>query len=157
MLAPFLFMGQPKRRGGMVKTILICFLFLSVTGCATAPYQAPSPNVGQCIWDGSLQYTCNNYEVEIISGPPGAKIEINNEYVGETPVTKVWNGRYSEYDSYTVTAYPKQAGQYVQTKSIRFESSGELYCQVTLPKKIYFDMNLGPTTPSFDVNVNNQN
>ena len=145
----------------MKKNFFLLLFAISLTGCASlndyffgsAP-QVPIINSGQCIYYGGFSYTCNHYEMEIFSNPPGVKIEINNEYIGETPLKKIWNGTYSIYDSYIIKANPNQPGQFVQTKTIEHHSTGEVNSLVTLPGKIYFDMNLGPATPAIDVNVN---
>jgi len=115
-----------------------------VSGCATSPLAARN----ECFryYDGAL--FCNNYEVEFISDPPGAKIEVNNNYIGETPLKQFWNGLYDRWTIIKIVAYPIQAGQYTQSKSF-FASDG-------LPRKVYFNMNLVPNTPSLDVNINNQ-
>lgn len=122
-----------------------------VSGCATT----------QNIALGSNQY-CDHY-VEIISDPLGAKIEINNQYMGETPLTirltrrtnyDWWNSSLVggaaaiqiEASPFMINAYPNQTGQFTQTKYIGPND--------VIPSKIYFNMNLGPVTPSIDVNVN---
>jgi len=87
---------------------------------------------------------------EIISDPPGAKIEINSEYVGDTPlsthIVRKYDGFLGSWEGFWITANPTQAGQYVQRK---FIVSGE-----PTPKRVYFNMDLGPVSPQVDVNVN---
>ncbi len=126
----------------MKKLFFLFVMVMLVNGCATLN---SVPN-GQCkwnsVWGGTM---CNNYEVEFVSDPPGAKIEINNNYIGETPIKQRWLGTYSDDDYWTVTAYPTQASQYTQTKILRMNN---------LPKRVYFNMYLGPVTPSVNVNIN---
>lgn len=123
----------------------------------------------QCPYDGhvqNLKMASNRYQIrkndnsplphihnsyimtEIISDPPGAKIEINNQYVGETPVT-IHIKRVFSYDwwgGFSIKAYPVFAGQYTQTKYIGMNES--------TPTKVYFNMNLGPATPEYNININ---
>ncbi len=64
------------------------------------------------------------------SSPGGARIEINNQYVGRTPFTYKWPGNmYSQFGNFTdetsIRAYPSGPNQYQQRKY--FESHhGEL-------------------------------
>jgi hypothetical protein len=86
--------------------------------------------------------------LEIISDPAGAKIEINNDYVGETP-WRGWfqrgGGSFGVYDVVTITAFPISPGQYTQTKVI-----GPLQA---MPRRIYFNMNLGPSEETLNLNI----
>ena len=104
------------------KSIFLLASLLLTSGCATTQYRA----------------------VSIISDPPGAKIEINNNYVGQTPLTTTlsyvvdyndWPNQ-RIYSNYAIVAYPVNQGQYVQSKQITWP----------LPNTIYFNMNLEPTT-----------
>lgn len=80
-------------------------------------------------------------ETVITSDPPGAGIEVNEGYVGVTPVT-VTLSRYDKgmyitnYTPVSVTALPNEKGQCRQFKSI----SGEQ----RLPGHIHFVMGLCP-------------
>ncbi len=130
-----------------MKKILMLLLCLGLAGCATTRSIIPG------------QY-CDQY-AEIISDPPGAKIEINNQYHGETPITIHFTRQtYVDYSenlfqgeakfvasSFTIIANPILAGQFKQAKYIGPYDA--------IPNKIYFNMNLGPVTPSVDVNVHN--
>ena len=137
----------------MKKLIYLFVLVILTNGCVTTQNVVP----------GSNQY-CDQY-VETISDPPGAKIEINNQYMGETPLTvrltrktnyDWWNSSLVggaaavqiEASPFTINAYPDQAGQFTQKKYIGPND--------VIPNKIYFNMNLGPITPSVNVNVNQQ-
>ena len=91
-----------------------------------------------------------SHETEIFSEPLGARIEINNEYVGVTPLHLVIPRRYTTefmgllYGGTRVTgveplriiAYPVTSGQYMQTKFIGNEPT---------PWRIFFDMRLEPS------------
>jgi len=89
---------------------------------------------------------------EIISDPPGVKIEINNQYVGETPLTlninRTYDWFYFWWDRIYINAIPTRPGQYVQTKYV---SSKE-----PTPTKVYFNMYLTRPTPEYDINIRNR-
>lgn len=75
------------------------------------------------------------------SSPPGARIEINNEYVGRTPLVYKWpSNQYSHFgnfaDETSIRAYPSGPGQYQQRKY--FESHRRDLPKI--PAVIYFDM-----------------
>ena len=84
----------------------------------------------------------------ILSDPPGARIEINDDYIGETPLyvkfsTGTTHGRF--IDAMIVRALPIGAGQYTQTKNLYGKKA---------PRKMLFDMGLKPVPNELDVNVN---
>lgn len=142
----------------MRKLFYLSVFVISLMGCETAPpvSQAATPHIiqaGTCErkeyyaqWYLHQEATCNNYIVEFTSDPPGAKIEVENNYVGQTPCSLKFDGTYSTTTTRIVNAYPNQSGQYVQRKVF---NPGEFY-----PQKMYFNMNVGPVTPAMDVNVN---
>jgi hypothetical protein len=102
-----------------------------LSGCATLPKANPT---GQTL---------------IESDPPGARIEINNQYVGNAPVRvdipridpNTWMN-----NSVTIVANPILPGQQVQTKYIGMNDP--------TPTHIFFDMNLVSTKNQIDVNIN---
>jgi PEGA domain len=92
-----------------------------------------------------------NKKVEIISEPSGARIEVNNNYVGDAPITVTLQEYGDEFTRNTVIrALPTEAGDYVQTK---FFYAGTFGTNDRIPSRIFFDMHLGPATPAVDVNV----
>ena len=123
----------------MTKLLLILMMVVGFSGCAyikrdqVRRTKAPqSPNITQ-----------------IISDPLGAKIEINHEYVGETPIsiqiraqTSWLSGKVVE--DLRIVAYPVESGQYTQTKNLK---------GVKIPSKIYFNLFLKPL-PDEEINVN---
>lgn len=136
----------------MVRCIVLIVTFFLLSGCATS---------SSYITPGSNAYY--DQFVEIISDPTGAKIEINNQYMGETPL-KVRFTRQTVVDWVTswgetkfvpspfiIKAYPVQSGQYLQTKYIGSYDG--------IPTKLYFNMNLEPTTPTIkqeqDITIRN--
>jgi PEGA domain len=57
-------------------------------------------------------------QVEILSEPPGARIEVNHNYIGEAPITTTFqcslDGRFLE--TTIIRALPTRPGGYVQSK-----------------------------------------
>ncbi len=88
------------------------------------------------------------YNVLIESSEPGVRIEANNQYVGNTPLTlKIFgdpDGTFHDFGSYyyVIQAIPTQTNQFVQT---RVFGTGHLFSHEDhIPNRIYFDMNLPP-------------
>ena len=91
------------------------------------------------------------YPTYIESDPPGARIEVNGEYVGTTPLQitlprmyrSAWLGlllggqRIVSADPLTIMAYPIHSGQYTQTKYIGMDQA--------TPRHIFFQIDLVPT------------
>lgn len=123
----------------MKQTIAALALASLLAGCAT---DGPKPEKGP---QGTIAYL-----VEVDSSEPGARIEVNNEYVGKTPLTlKIFGDRngtfhnFGKFD-YTVTASPVRAGQHVQTKTFK---TGRLFTgEDQIPKKIFFEFGQPPET-----------
>lgn len=135
----------------MKKLIYLFVMALLVSGCATtatAPISIPNNSYLYYEWYGCNWYEYNNYEIEIISNPPGARIEVNNDYKGETPLRQVYNGKFKCNTEMVIKAFPIYPGQSVQAKFLSSNSP--------LPRTIYFDMNLVPRNTAIDVNVNQQ-
>ena len=91
------------------------------------------------------------YKVEVISDPPGARVEVNNDFVCDAPCTislEGWQGRRESAKRLEIRAIPNAAGEYQQVKFIQ---PGE-----PIPHKMLFAMNLGPAVPEVNVNVNGQ-
>jgi len=109
-----------------MRLLLIAF-FSVLLGCAGTPATKPNP---------SPSPTPTLVPTTILSDPPRARIEVDNDYVGDAPV-QVNLGRYSYYGSpgITIRATPQGSG-YVQTKFLSpFDP---------LPSRIIFQMNLQP-------------
>ena len=107
----------------MKKLILIITLLPLLCGCAT-------------LSDEFIRK--HGQPVEVTSNPPGAKIEVNDDYLGDAPCVMYLyrpRGMYGMRASVTIKAYPSQVGQYVQTKYL------DVY--ENTPKRLYFDMYLG--------------
>lgn len=133
----------------MEKLVYLFIIVMLMSGCATTsttPISIPHNSYLYYEWYSCNWYEYNNYEIEIISDPPGAKIEVDNDYKGEAPLRQVYNGKFKCNTAMVIKAFPIYPGQHVQTKILSSD--------MLLPRTIYFDMNLRPTTPSIDVNVN---
>lgn len=99
---------------------------LMLSGCVTTSTESSKPST---------------VAVEIISEPPGARIEINNDYIGDAPLTvnipQNSNGEFTR--NTTIAAMPIRSGNYVQMK--RFYVYGSMPSD-PIPKRIFFDMRL---------------
>ena len=117
-----------------------------VVGCATKSY---SP------W--------NLYDVEVVSEPPGARIEVNDDYIGDAPTTIKLKGDWSRavWRSYYIKAYPRGQG-WVQKKFLRrytpMPKGYRKYAEPNdvIPKRMFFDTNLKPVESDVNVNINNK-
>lgn len=105
-----------------------------LTGCETLP---PDVERGP---HGTIAYL-----VPIEANEPGAKIEVNGEFVGNTPVTiKIFGDRDGTFhdfgsDYYVVKALPLTTNQYPQTA---YFGTGRWFAREDkIPSKITFDMN----------------
>jgi hypothetical protein len=75
--------------------------------------------------------------IQIISDPPGARIEVNQDYVGDAPLSISVPEKDGNFTKETIIqATPTQQGQYVQSK---WFSNGE-----AIPSRLLFSTGLGP-------------
>src|SRR6516162_2556744 len=104
---------------------VICFLLCS--GCAShSNIQRPKQSV------------------QIVSQPPGARIEINGRYAGDAPTTvEIETSPHGRFWKDTIIkAYPKDTG-YIQIKAFNGESRWLVSDQI--PARISFDTRIDPT------------
>jgi len=136
---------MPMNYKKQVWLVLCIFPFL-IAGCLDAPqpyvsYTPPPP-------PQPITKT-----IEIVSEPPGAHIEVNENYVGDAPCTiqvkAKDDGTFSEKT--TIRALPTQAG-YTQAKF--FYPFVTPLGPNTVPEKLFFQMNLGPVGNDVNVNIN---
>jgi len=85
---------------------------------------------------------------EILSDPPGARIEVNGNYLGEAPVTTRIRHHPSDnvvMGKVVIRALPRGEGQYIQEKVFQ----GPMYPfdphRDVVPERILFDMTLKPS------------
>lgn len=128
-----------------MKTKYLTFLGLAalaglLVGCQTIP---PGVERGP---HGTIAY-----DVMVEASEPGARIEANGEYVGNTPVhLKVFgdrDGTFHDFGSfdYVVRAFPLTTNQYAH---VRAYGTGRGWTQADhVPQRIYFDMNQKPAPP----------
>jgi len=95
------------------------------------------------------------YEVEVISDPPGAHIQVNDDYVGDAPLTIQMKGdRHGRVtQTYRVRADPNIAGDYVQVKVFKY---WEYIDSDPVPRRIRFQMNLVPAGKDLNVNIRDE-
>jgi hypothetical protein len=123
----------------IISTIFTALVFV-IAGCSTS---GPKPEKGP---QGTIAYY-----VEVESSEPGARIEVDNEYVGKTPLTlKIFGDKdgsfhnFGKFD-YTITTSPVRAGQQPQTKVFK---TGRLFTgEDRIPKKIFFEFGQVPEAP----------
>lgn len=91
--------------------------------------------------------------VEVISNPPGARIEVNGDYIGDAPcaaeVTTDGNGNLVQPVRFT--ALPVFSGQYSQGKF--FQGAHMSPYSQKAPQRVYFDMRLAPASNEINVNL----
>jgi hypothetical protein len=99
------------------------------------------------------------YEIKVETSDPGSKIEVNNDYLGEAPLTITvfgdQDGTFHGGMDYEIRALPTKGGQHVQVK--RFSGGGWFGREDRIPSRIFFDLNLVPigNKSTIDVNINN--
>lgn len=88
------------------------------------------------------------YTVAVDASPPGARIEVNGQDVGQTPVNiKIFgdtDGTFHDFGSYyyVVRAIPVSTNQFAQAKFYR--TGHMLTPEDHIPSRIYFDMTQPP-------------
>jgi hypothetical protein len=112
-----------------------------LTGCETVP---PGADRGP---HGTIAY-----EVLIEASDPGARVEVNGESVGNTPIRiKIYgdkDGTFHDFGSYfyVIRALPVDTNQFVQTRM--FGTGRAFTPQDRIPERVYFDMQQNtPTYP----------
>src|SRR6267142_6981773 len=111
----------------------IALTALLLSGCAT-----PEPAGTEHGPQGTIAYN-----VPVESSEPGAKIEVNYQFIGATPTTiKIFGDRDGTFhnfgsDEFIVRAYPPHAGDFPQTKIFKTGAFG--IRDDKIPQKIFFD------------------
>lgn len=115
-----------------------------MVGCTSLP---PGAERGP---DGTMAYT-----VAVDATPPGAKIEVNGETIGNTPLQiKIFgdrDGTFHDFGSefYVVRALPLSTNQFLQT---RYFGTGHMFGpESRIPDHIHFDMD--QKTPTYPPTV----
>ncbi|MCP4611797.1 MAG: hypothetical protein GY845_24100 [Planctomycetes bacterium] len=136
----------------MKKTIFIVLVF--VAGCGEA---AKTSHINRAFLDsleaGEVKIM---YTTKVISDPPGARIELDDDYIGDAPLEiewEVWSDLIFVRD-HELRALPIYQGHSTQTKYFSGSDDGkykELYD--TVPKTILFDMRLGPIPRRYEIDL----
>lgn len=103
-----------------------------------------------------LSAGCHNrmetFTTEVNSYPPGARIEVDDNYLGEAPLQIIWEGyshNRSFVDPHIVHALPIVPGQTTQTKLFYGAERGVRYGD-RVPENIFFDMTLEPASKKYE-------
>ena len=118
----------------LLSGILILSLTLLLSGCELMETLKEEPS-----------YSVVPFSVKIISEPSGAKVEVNDNYIGKTPITVKlvgWKSTRTFARRHTIVAHPVRAGGYTQSKTFSGWHEPSHSRGDTIPKKIYFNMNL---------------
>ncbi|WDP93000.1 MAG: PEGA domain-containing protein [Desulfobacter sp.] len=125
-----------KMKNSLAINFLIAAVILSLlSGCKTTPKQISTSPKNQV----------KIFPVKIVSEPSGAKIEVNKNYVGETPLTiniEGWETTRTFIRNYSIIAHPVKAGGQMQSKWYRGWNEPSLSRGDKIPNTIYFNMNL---------------
>jgi len=108
-------------------------------------------------------YRVITFTTKVISDPPGARIELDENYVGDAPLEIQWRGRAKGRvftEKHTVRALPIYPGQYTQTKFFS-EAPGGLFdpyrpYSYHIPEVIFFDMNLAPVPTRYEFDIDDE-
>lgn len=93
-----------------------------------------------CSADSDSLQNARVHEVPVVSEPPGARIEVNGNYIGDAPLTIRMlgiNGRVAE--DYILRALPVESGSWTQATAYVHSKTGE---SSPVPSRIAFDMRL---------------
>ena len=123
----------------LITTLLIVAMILFLNSCSTI-----SPKL-------------KSFPVEIISEPSGAKIEVNDNYIGETPLTinlEGWESTRTFIRSHTIVAHPVRAGGQLQFKYFSGWDEPDYHYGDKIPNTIYFNMNLIRIPEEYNININ---
>ncbi len=126
----------------MLITLAVTGFVLCSSGCGTTG-SITSPAVKQ-------------FSVEIISEPSGAKVEVNDNYMGETPLTiniEGWESTQTFIRKSVIVAHPVRAGGQTQVKIFSGWHEPDKTYGDKIPNKIYFNMNLIRIPEQLDLNI----
>ena len=151
-----------------LRPLLLCAAALTLElGCSSTPppsayWPAQTPPASAYAYRVPDQSA--KEKVEIVTVPAGARIEVNDNYVGDAPITVEipQDGGYFTRKT-VIRALPTEGGDYVQAKYFSGSIADAWHPETVgaerdqIPSRIFFDMRLGPVTPSVDVNVVPQN
>ena len=88
---------------------------------------------------------------EILSDPPGARIEVNGDYIGDTPVTTKLRHHPSDkvvMGKVVIRALPRNGDEHIQEKTFQGPQYPFDPHRDVVPKRVFFDMKLKPSGPT---------
>lgn len=123
--------GGPGEKKGMKmkKIVLMLFLFLAFCGVSRARDLDPGS-----VEDKLFYYEYHGYEINITSMPSGARIYIDDEYVGESPVTYYAEGKISKLHNIIFEARPQVKHRFHYPQEFKVDNFS------IIPRHIHFDM-----------------
>lgn len=122
-----------------LKSLSLC-LCIAITAITAGCVSEMDPNSGRGP-GGTVPY-----RVMVEASDPGARIEVNGQTVGNTPMEiTIWgdpDGTFHNFGSpdYAIRVLPVRAGQSAQTKVFRTGTLVEL--EDRIPQRLFFDLNL---------------
>ncbi len=144
-------------------TRVLCSIVSACAACwfVASCAEAPPPRTGARYAPAPLSETSpatpTTMTIQIISEPPGARIEVNDDYIGNAPCSAQVRcdaeGRF--WDSTHIRAIPREDG-YTQMKFFSGYQSprGQILRSDAVPSRIFFDMRLQPVPQDININVN---
>jgi hypothetical protein len=132
VLAKMLPLGRKLTTAAILLLIVGCTPAFSLSG-SNVPAERPARPMST---EPAIKTT------EIISDPPGARIEVNNDYIGDAPITVTIKQAYGRFSNTTVIRAlpPAGSGNYVQEKF--FSGRGGGIAGEPIPSRIIFEMGL---------------
>ncbi len=109
---------------------------LLIAGCAS-----PGDRTAERGPDGTVAY-----EILVESSDAGARVEVNDDYVGKTPLAvRVWgdpDGTFHNFGAsdYVIRVFPVREGQAPQSKF--FRTGGWFSQEDRIPRRLFFDLDL---------------
>lgn len=129
----------------MISILLIAVMILFLSGCETTQLTT-SPKT-------------KLFPVVIISEPSGAKIEVDDNYIGETPLNinlEGWEETCTFIRDHEIVAHPVRAGGQMQFKFFSGWHRPDQRFGDKIPETIYFNMNLVRSPEKYDININKE-
>lgn len=136
-----------------MRSALTAIALFVLSGCDTPSrhYQYTNPN-----GPSGAQLAPAKKTIQIISEPPGARIEVNDDYVGDAPRSIEFpcdpEGRFIERTR--IVALPVGFGYTQRKLFLGYPYTISSLKGDKIPSRILFDMRLRPVSTDINVNVN---